>query len=74
MQALAKEVLAAGSTLILADDTFAAAKHAAEQGWIETSSLDAVHEEKRADEGKTGEKADVPGVPEDPKAPTVVVE
>ena len=74
VQALAKEVLAAGSTLILADDTFAAAKHAAEQGWIETSSLDAVHEEKRADEGKTGEKADVPGVPEDPKAPTVVVE
>ena len=74
VQALAKEVLAAGSTLILADDTFAAAKHAAEQGWIETSSLDAVHKEKRADEGKTGEKADVPGVPEDPKAPTVVVE
>jgi phosphatidate phosphatase APP1 len=74
VQALAKEVLAAGSTLILADDTFAAAKHAAEQGWIEASSLDAVHEEKRADEGKTGEKADVPGVPEEPKAPTIVVE
>jgi len=74
VQALAKEVLAAGSTLILADDTFAAAKHAAEQGWIEESSLESVHEEKRADEGVSGEKADVPGVPEDPKAPTVVVE
>jgi phosphatidate phosphatase APP1 len=74
VQLLAKEVLAAGSTLILADDTFAAAKHASEQGWIEASALDAVHEEKRADEGKSGEKADVPGVPEDPKAPTVVVE
>jgi len=74
VQLLAKEVLDAGSTLILADDTFAAAKHASEQGWIEESALDAVHEEKRADEGKTGEKADVPGVPEDPKAPTVVVE
>jgi phosphatidate phosphatase APP1 len=74
VQALAKEVLAAGSTLILADDTFAAAQHAAEQGWIEKSSLDAVHEEKRADEGKTGEKADVPGVPDDPKAPTMKVE
>lgn len=74
VQALAKEVLAAGSTLILADDTFAAAQHAAEQGWIEHSSLDAVHEEKRADEGKTGEKADVPGVPEEPKAPTMKVE
>jgi phosphatidate phosphatase APP1 len=74
VQALAKEVLAAGSTLILADDTFAAAKHAAEQGWIEHAALDAVHEEKRADEGVSGEKADVPGVPEAPKAPTVVVE
>ena len=74
VQALAKEVLAAGSSLILADDTLAAAKHAAEQGWIEKSSVDAVNEEKRADEGKTGEKADVPGVPEEPKAPTVVIE
>jgi hypothetical protein len=33
-----------------------------------------VHEEKRADEGVSGAKADVPGVPEEPKAPTVVVE
>lgn len=74
VQALAKEVLAAGSTLILADDTFAAASHAAERGWIQKESLEAVHEEKRADEGVSGEKADVPGVPEEPKAPTVVVE
>ena len=74
VQALAKEVLAAGSTLILADDTLAAATHAAEQGWIETSSLESVREEKRADEGVTGEKADVPGVPEEPKAPTMKVE
>jgi phosphatidate phosphatase APP1 len=74
VQALAKEVLAGGSTLILADDTFAAATHAAEQGWIEKDALESVHEEKRADEGVSGEKADVPGVPEDPKAPTVVVE
>ena len=74
VQALAKEVLAAGSTLILADDTFAAATHAAEQGWIHKDALESVHEEKRADEGVSGEKADVPGVPEEPKAPTVVVE
>jgi phosphatidate phosphatase APP1 len=74
VQALAKEVLAAGSTLILADDTFAAATHAAEQGWIEKSALESVHEEKRADEGVSGTKADVPGVPEEKKAPTIVVE
>jgi phosphatidate phosphatase APP1 len=74
VQALAQQVLDAGSTLILADDTLAAAKHAADQGWIEASALESVHEEKRADEGVSGEKADVPGVPDDPKAPTIVVE
>ncbi|MEO8563345.1 MAG: phosphatase domain-containing protein [bacterium] len=74
VRALAKEVLAAGSTLVLADDTYAAAKHAAEQGWIETSALPSIQEEKRADEGVSGAKADVPGMLEDPKAPTVIVE
>jgi phosphatidate phosphatase APP1 len=74
VQALAREVIASGSTLILADDTFAAASHAAEQGWIQKEALESVHEEKRADEGVSGAKADVPGVPEEPKAPTVVVE
>jgi phosphatidate phosphatase APP1 len=74
VQALAQQVLAAGSTLVLADDTFAAAKHAADQGWIEASALPSIHEEKRADEGVSGAKADVPGVPEDPKGKTVVVE
>ena len=74
VQALAKEVLAAGSTLVLADDTLAAAKHAVAQGWITSESLAAVQEEKRADEGVSGEKADVPGVPEEKKAPTIVVE
>lgn len=73
VQALAKEVLAAGSTLVLADDTYAAAQHAAEQGWITKESLPSIKEEKKADEGTTGTKADVPGVSDD-KAPTVVVE
>ncbi len=75
VQALAKEVLAAGSTLVLADDTFAAATHAAEQGWIQKESLESVHEEKRADEGVSGTKADAPGATEPgEKAPTIVVE
>jgi phosphatidate phosphatase APP1 len=73
VQALAKEVLAAGSTLILADDTYAAAQHAAEHGWITAESLPAIKEEKKADEGTTGTKAEAPGVGEE-KAPTVVVE
>jgi phosphatidate phosphatase APP1 len=73
VQALAKEVLASGSTLILADDTYAAAQHAAEQGWITKESLPAIKEEKKADEGASGAKADAPGIG-DEQAPTVVVE
>jgi phosphatidate phosphatase APP1 len=73
LQALAHEVRAAGSTLVLADDTYAAASHAAEQGWITRDSLPAIREEKQADEGATGTKVDAPGVPDEPKAPTIVV-
>jgi phosphatidate phosphatase APP1 len=63
LQALAKEVLAAGSTLVVADDTYAAATHAAERGWIAASALAEVREEKRDDE-RGGEAA---------KTPTIVV-
>jgi phosphatidate phosphatase APP1 len=72
IQALAREVRAAGSTLVLADDTYAAASHAAEQGWITRESLPSIHEEKKADAGESGAKVDAPGVP-DATAPTVVV-
>jgi len=74
VKALAEEVLSAGSTLVLADDSFAAATHAAEHGWITRESLPSVRQEEKADEGITGTKADVPGVPEEPPAPTIVVE
>jgi phosphatidate phosphatase APP1 len=74
VQALAEEVLAAGSSLVLADDTAAAAKHAAEHGWIAPEAVAGVEQEKKADEGKTGTKADAPGVPNDPGAPTIKVE
>lgn len=39
IRALAAEVEKAGSTLILADDTAAAARHAAESGWIGADAL-----------------------------------
>jgi phosphatidate phosphatase APP1 len=42
IQALVEEVAAAGSTLVLADDTLAAARHAAEQGWIAPQELDEI--------------------------------
>jgi phosphatidate phosphatase APP1 len=74
LHALSAEVLAAGSAFVLADDTYAAAKHAAEQGWITAQSLPAIKEEKKADEGTTGTKADAPGTTDDAQAPTVVVE
>lgn len=73
IQALAREVADAGSTLVLADDTLAAARHAAMHGWIASGALDEIGGEKRDDEGKTGAKADAPGVDTKP-APSVVVD
>lgn len=58
---LAEEVLAAHSTLVLAEDTLGAAKHAVEQGWISSDSLPDIKEEKRADEGKDDAKIPAPG-------------
>lgn len=60
---LADEVKDAGSTLVLSDDTLSAARHAAEQGWIDQRELDEVAAEGRAETR-----------PRDPKAETVVVE
>ena len=73
IRALAREVAEAGSTLVLADDTLAVARHAAMHGWIASDALDEIGGEKRDDEGATGAKADAPGVDAKP-APTVVVD
>ncbi|MEO5903341.1 MAG: App1 family protein, partial [Gemmatimonadaceae bacterium] len=71
---LADEVLAASSTLVLAEHTVDTAKHAAEHGWINAKSLPDIGEEKRADEGTTGNKAPAPqgGEPGSSERPTVV--
>jgi phosphatidate phosphatase APP1 len=73
IRALAREVTEAGSTLVLADDTVAVARHAAMHGWIASGALDEIGGAKRDDEGATGAKADAPGVDTKP-APTVVVD
>jgi phosphatidate phosphatase APP1 len=73
VQHLAGRVAAAGSTLVLADDTLAAASHAAAHGWIRPALLPEVREEKRADEGDGG-KAASPGVEKSEPVPTVVVD
>ena len=73
IRTLAERVSAAGSTLLLADDTLAAARHAAAHGWIDEAALAEIGTEKRADEGTSGAKVATPGV--EPKtAPTVVVD
>jgi len=46
---LAEEVDAAGSALVLADDTVAAARHAADHGWIRPEALDVIAEETAVD-------------------------
>jgi len=73
IRTLAEDVAAAGSSLLLADDTLAAARHAAAHGWIQEAALSEIGVEKRADEGTSGEKVETPGV-ETKTAPTVVVD
>ena len=71
---LAEEILAAGSTLVLAENTLAAARHAAEKGWIDGAALPEIGEEKKADEGRDGSKVAAPdgGEPTTGKPPVVV--
>ncbi len=66
VERLAADVLTAGSALVLADDTLAAARHAAERGWIEASTMPGIVQEKRADEPPPAEA--------EPRSETVVVE
>lgn len=71
---LAEEVLSAGSTLVLSEDTLGAAKHAAEHGWISREALPEVGEEKRADEGRDASKVAAPdgGEPTSGQPPVVI--
>jgi phosphatidate phosphatase APP1 len=71
---LAEELLAARSTLVLSEDTLGAAKHAAEQGWINPDALPDVHAEKRADTGQDESKVASPdgGEPGTGAGPTVI--
>jgi phosphatidate phosphatase APP1 len=70
---LTERVTAAGSTLVLADDTLTVASHASAHGWIREAALPEIRGEKRADEGGGG-KAEAPGVGRRAPAPTVVVD
>ena len=54
---LAEEIATSSCALVLVENTYAAAKHAAAQGWINESAVPMVKEEKRADEGTTDAKS-----------------
>ncbi len=77
IHALAEEVVAAGSALVLAEDSLAMAKHAAREGWIAAEALPAIKAAKAKDEGPPTEfeqlLSTLEGEEEDAEAPTVVV-
>jgi phosphatidate phosphatase APP1 len=73
IQRLAADVQATGATLVLADDTLAAAKHAALHGWIAPGAVDEVAaasaaEAERAAAERRGAAEATPGVSAEPKA------
>jgi hypothetical protein len=47
---LAQEILQAGSTMVLADNTLLMAEHALDQGWITQAALAEIQLEKELDE------------------------
>jgi phosphatidate phosphatase APP1 len=70
---LAEQVAAVGSSLVLADDTLVAARHACAHRWIRDEALSEVSGEKRADEGEA-DKESAPGAETPMAAPTLVVD
>lgn len=70
---LVAEVEAQKSVLVLADDTVAAARHAAEQGYIHPDSLAGIGGEKRMDEATTPGKVGKPLVEAGAKTDAAVV-
>lgn len=73
VHALSREVVAAGSSLVLADDTTVAARHAASRGWIEPAALRRIDDACREDEaGEPGTPVAHGGRPRD-GTPSVVI-
>lgn len=74
IQALAEKVLAAGSALILADDTLPMARHAIAQGWINPAAFPEIKAEKKADEAPPTPIEKLLGDETEKSAPTLKVE
>lgn len=74
IQKLVEKVIAAHSTLILADDTVAIAKHAASQGWIAEQALHGITVEKEKDQEPLTPIEKLMGEEQKPEGPTIVVD
>lgn len=66
LKALIDEVTASGATMVLTDDTLAAAQHALAQGWIDTDAINAIARDEALEDKKEP-------APEEEAGPTVVV-
>jgi len=73
IKALADKVIEAGSTLILSDDTWSMAQHAAQQGWITPASLVEIEAERQKDAVPPTPIEQLLGTEEKEKAPTIVI-
>lgn len=73
IRALAAEVVAAGSTLMLADDSVAVAEHAVANGWISAERLPEIRGEKEADQAPPSLVERLLGEEAPAEAPAVVV-
>jgi phosphatidate phosphatase APP1 len=73
IRTLAEEVVADGSTLILADDTLAVARHAAEHGWISAATIGLIEAETAADAAPAGPIEQLLGDEAPADTPTIVI-
>jgi phosphatidate phosphatase APP1 len=74
VEGLAQEILAAGSTLILADNTLPMAVHALEKGWIAPDAVEEIRLEKELDEAPPGLLEKLLGDEDEEEAGTVILE
>jgi phosphatidate phosphatase APP1 len=70
IQALAEEILDAGSELVLADNSLSMARHAARRGWISKEALPEIQAEQARDES-TSQSVDRESPMEDPSETTI---
>jgi phosphatidate phosphatase APP1 len=74
VETLAQEILAAGSTLILAENTLPMAEHALENGWITPEAIEHIRLEKELDEAPPSLLEKLLSEEDEEETETVIVE